>query len=426
MKILVLTDHWEPETNVPQRRWKWLAQVLMSQGHRVCVATPVSAKGRYRRGSVEDLATGETVLRTAGKKGAISLTRRAASQAYTAIGTIEGVIKAVLRGEISKPDLIIGTVPGLPTASVTHILATILRVPYALDVRDAWPDLLDYSTDWNNATGRRSNRERALSLGFRCVVIPAVRFALEIVYSRARFVWTTSERFASELQEKLRDRRNPPTIAVVRNVFPPHTVITTANRRRDKNELRVIYAGKLGRAQQLDNAVRAAHLAQKRGVPLKIRFIGSGVAADPLKSLADALQVDAEFLGPVDGDRLARHYLWADTALVHLAEWKPLSATVPSKTFELINSGIHITGVLSGEAAELIGSLSAGHAVPPGDPEKLAELWYELWRWPEKLTVGQDGKKWVANERNYEVPRTVKSLLTQLEDGAGNGRKTGN
>lgn len=418
MKILVLTDHWEPESNVPQRRWKWLAQVLTSQGHRIFIATPESG-ALNRRWHVEtgQTATAEVVLRTTGRKGAVSLTRRAASQAFTAFGTIGGVLGAIFRKELPKPDLIIGTVPGLPTASVTHAIATILRVPYALDVRDAWPDLLDFSTDWNHATGRRSVRERIFSMAFRGVVVPAVRVAMWAAYSGAAVIWTTSERFALELRVRFADQLNPLQVAVVRNVFPPQTILLPSDESNSQDEFRVIYAGKIGRAQQLDNAIRAAHLAQGLGVPLKLRFVGSGVAVDPLRSLAETLGVDAEFFGEVDGAELANHYRWADSALVHLAEWEPLKATVPSKTFELIYSRIHITGVVNGETAELIDQLSAGDAVEAGNPERLAELWHDLWRRPSKLRISDRGRQWVVNERDVVVPNTVSSTLERVGKG---------
>ena len=64
-----------------------------------------------------------------------------------------------------KPDVIIGTVPALPTAVVTYFASKVLRTPYVIDLRDAWPDLLSQSDQWNRSVGSRSFRELLLSHG---------------------------------------------------------------------------------------------------------------------------------------------------------------------------------------------------------------------------------------------------------------------
>lgn len=418
MRILVLTDHWEPERNVPQRRWKWLAEILKLQGHDVYIATPSKVGGANRTVSCEKTEDGLSVIRTAGRKGNSSIAARSFAQLRTAFGSIHGVVRAFRRGEMRKPDLIIGTVPGLPTAIVTRALSALFGVPFGLDVRDAWPDLLDYSTDWNTATGHRSAHERIFSVVFRGLVVPTVRFALLSTYSRAQFIWTTSDRFGEELRCKVSDQSNRPRIVTVRNVFPPSTPSRRIAHNHHRDELRVVYAGKIGRAQKLNNAIRAARIAQEKGVPLKLRFIGLGVAVDELRRYSESLGVDIEFFGEMPPNELLKHYDWADTALVHLAEWEPLAATVPSKTFELVSYGIHITGVVTGETAEIIRMLEVGDTVRPGMPEELAALWNDLWKHPKRLRVSEHGRAWVTKEREVTTPDKIHAELVHVAETA--------
>ena len=54
------------------------------------------------------------------------------------------------------PELIIGTVPSIPTAFVAYLLSRVYGKPYVIDLRDAWPDLLDQSGKWNDGLGKRS------------------------------------------------------------------------------------------------------------------------------------------------------------------------------------------------------------------------------------------------------------------------------
>ena len=420
MRLLLITDHWYPERNVPQRRWKWLGNILRESGHELYVATPNAGKGVVpRRASVEDGEDGETVIRTWGRKGGIGLSERALQQGLTALGSVYGINGQFRNGSLPKPDLVIGTVPGLPTAVVTFATARALKAPFALDIRDAWPDLLRYSSDWNRTLGKKSLRERMLALGPLQIILKVAESAMNFTYARSALMLTTSERFAERLKHSLIQRHRSTQTVVIRNVFPPVISLNELNRQQTKGlnqptELRVIYAGKIGRAQNLGNAVRAVSIANSKGVPVVLRMIGSGVAVESLKELTSRLNARVEFLGHLEAEELKQHYTWADTALVHLASWPPLGETVPSKVFELINSRIHISGVIAGESADLLDKLSSGHTVEPDDPIALAELWKELWTHPQQLKVGPKGKQWIEREREEVVPRLLADALANF------------
>ena len=49
----------------------------------------------------------------------------------------------------SQPDVVVETVPALPTVVVARLVSGFLKVPYVIDLRDAWPDLL---RDWESGT----------------------------------------------------------------------------------------------------------------------------------------------------------------------------------------------------------------------------------------------------------------------------------
>jgi len=104
-------------------------------------------------------------------------------------------------------------------------------------------------------------------------------------------------------------------------------------------------------------------------------------------------------------------YQWADTALVHLTNWEPLERAVPSKTYELMEMGIHISGVVAGEAASLIRGNHAGDVVEPESPQQLAALWIELIDNPSRLEVGDTGKNWVSTQRDKVVPEVIETLV---------------
>lgn len=52
---------------------------------------------------------------------------------------------------------------------------------------------------------------------------------------------------------------------------------------------------------------------------------------------------------------------------VQLRDWEPFAWTVPSKLYEALATGKHVTAILAGEAADIVRSTGAGDVVAPGD-----------------------------------------------------------
>lgn len=78
-----------------------------------------------------------------------------------------------------------------------------------------------------------------------------------------------------------------------------------------------------------------------------------------------------------------------------------------------MSQGIHITGVVSGEAADLISEMGAGDIVSPESPEELAGLWCELARDRARLEISPVGAHWVNKQRDEVVPRRFQQIVRQ-------------
>lgn len=434
---MVVSHYWYPENGVPQRRWQWLTRLLADEGYDVTAITPPphylrnitrqrwwrSLRSTKNRGP-ETGPQGEKIIRASFIPASHSLTSKSLNQLWSAISTIRiAIIQRTFR-QLPRPNVVIGTVPAIPTAVAAYIVAKVWRSPLIIDLRDAWPELLETSDSWNAATGAVSRREKLLSGLPMTVMKRLATWTLNRIFASAEGIIVTSEQHRLDLLNSL--HRTPTSVVTVRNVFPPETSpISSAkssfshaskNGRRveEANSLNVLYAGTIGRAQNLSNAVVAAHLAEQQGVEIKLRLIGAGAAKQEVVKLAQQLGVDVEIFGRVPPNQLQQHYMWADSALVHLTDWPPLSKAVPSKTFELMSLGIHITGVVSGEAARLINELGAGSVVPPEHPQLLAKTWSVLAKDPTQLAPNPRAAAWVEKGFKETGPTRFLSLVRSV------------
>src|SRR5699024_5354404 len=173
---------------------------------------------------------------------------------------------------------------------------------------------------------------------------------------------------------------------------------------RKPGTLNVLYAGTLGRAQNLLNVLEAFALTRDMGVDIHVRMIGAGASREALTDRIKERGLDIVIESRKPASELEEAYSWADTALVHLTDWEPLRRAVPSKTYELMSAGIHISGVLDGEGADLIQEMDAGHVVPPESPAELADLWFKLANDRKLLDVSNKGAQWVNRQKESEVP----------------------
>ena len=427
MKILVISQYWYPENGVPQRRWTWLSELLRENFTLEVIAPPPHYRRNLKflawirqvvergRKNFELGPSGERIHRTFFIPSGNSLTQKALNQLTVAMGMMLKLFALSFGHSSKKPDVIIGTVPALPTAVVTYFASRVLRTPYVIDLRDAWPDLLSQSDQWNKSIGSRSFRELILSCGPLQVASWLTERSVNWVLEHASGVMVTSSHLEENLRSKFSERGRELPLVTIRNVFPSRTDFVHRYMEKDaKATLNVLYAGTIGRAQNLANAIEAARIAATSGVDVQLRFVGAGAAKEALSEMAEALDVNAEFYLRRPADALDEHYEWADTALVHLTDWEPLKRAVPSKTYELMSSGLHISGVVAGEAAEIIEKCNAGEVVPPERPEELAALWVHLANNPAALSVGNLGREWVEKERTEIAPEKLHSFMLSV------------
>lgn len=409
MRALVFAQQWEPENGTPQRRWAQITQGLIQAGNEVDVITApphypggqlTSDDPSHAPGAVAIGSNGEQIFRSKFAPHGRSLTSRIKDQAIVAISSAR-IGKRVV--EATNPDVILTTAPPIPSAVVAAVVAKKTKTPYIVDLRDVWPDLLKYMNEWGNRA-EANPRQRTKAVAFDMLIrIGGAVFSWAI--RNADAVVTTTPSFAELLRERGYPRvLNLRNMASVRGAAVPSLAVTAYldGYDRDTGTLRILYAGTTGRAQGLESAFEALKLTVDAGVDVQMRVVGSGAHLRLLHLQAQRDSLPVEFLGRIPFEEVLEQYEWCDTTLISLRNWKPLRYTVPSKLYEVLSVGRHVTVSADGESARIIEETHAGDAVPAMDPRALADLWIELANNRERLDVGTVGRDWLLDRETPE------------------------
>lgn len=413
MKILLLTHYYTPEFGAPQRRWSALVERFIAAGHQVTVAAPVphypggrptpEQRRAHHIGGTERGAHGETIVRTAFLPHQADIISRTADHVVAAGDAMRRLLARFSRPE-HRPEAVIATAPAIPTLLVGRILATRWQIPLVVEMRDAWPDLV---THVGPAGAIPAEVAHTPHLGLtRRAAKWAVALAKGQVHENvtgwqrgAQAVVTTTDRFADVLHERGIRRVN-----VVRN----GTDLTGVRAQYDRPpgdgpELRCLYLGNMGRSQGLETVVRAAARLRDEGVDLRVRLVGHGVQATALAALTEELGAPVEVLPRIPHREVGEQYGWADTVIVSLRDWAPFAWTVPSKLYEILATGRHITALLDGEAADVVRDAGAGDVLFPEDEDALVELWRGLAEDRSRVQVNGAGRRWVADNADDDL-----------------------
>ncbi|MGW9551998.1 glycosyltransferase family 4 protein [Citricoccus zhacaiensis] len=387
MRVQLITHSYLPERTPPQRRWAAFVEAFRDAGWDVDVVVPQADPGHVPgggQGSEISAASagahgrwgthGERVWRT------WSIPALGATRDGRFLGHVVHALAAIpVAFRAERPDVLVVTVPALPTVVAGWTLSKLRRTPLIVEMRDAWPDLA---------------RDSGVSTG---LLSRAMEYLVTGTQRSADLVVTVTQGFAERLSE-----RGIRVVEVVGNGVPLSRIEPIPARDRIPGELNVLYLGNHGESQGLETVIRAAALVREGPERITVRFVGSGTQRDALSALNDSLGAPVIMLDAVHGAGLRAQYAWADTCLVSLRpDWPSFDWTIPSKTYELLAVGRHVTGVVTGEAARVLEESGAASIVP-ADAASLAAHWRHLAARPESTAVDGRGRDWV--HRHADLP----------------------
>jgi glycosyltransferase involved in cell wall biosynthesis len=245
---------------------------------------------------------------------------------------------------------------GLPAI----VISMLRRIPFVVDIQDLWPDTLE-------STGMVRNAFILSLVGLWC----------RVVYALAARITVLSRGFQEALVERSVPRDK---VVVIYNWCDESQVIAESPSQSLANSLGlagkfvIVFAGNMGRAQQLDTVLDAAASLAAREPNVRFVFVGSGIESERLKR-----RVSSEHIGNVlfvprqSVTDVGRYLALGDALLVNLSNDALFRITIPSKTQAYLACGKPLLMAVSGEAAELVEGAGAGIACEPGNPQALAE-----------------------------------------------------
>ncbi|MDH5152349.1 glycosyltransferase family 4 protein [Kocuria palustris] len=397
--LLLAHSYW-PEHSPPQRRWQSLIPHLVQRGWQMTVVAPVahygfgpdadrSSRGRVGRGRPGPV--GETIVRVPYLTARDARLPKLVDQLVTAGGSALRTL--TVRGHC----VVIVTAPSLPLLASGWLAARLRGKPLVVEMRDAWPNLATEAGVLQGRAQRIINR------------------AVESVQDRADLVVTVTEGFAETLRERgvrqVRTVRNGVRLEQTPVLDPPPLV---------RDRLEVLYLGNHGESQRLERLIEAA---AQVGSDMRLTLVGQGSQKPELRRIAAALGAPVRFLGPAYRDEVFELYRQADSLVVSLRDdWKSFEATVPSKTYEVMAVGRHLTAVVRGEAARILQDAGAGDVVG-SSAQEIAGLWRGLIEDRSRLMTDGSGRTWVADNADFaDLAERYDSILREVVDN-GKGRR---
>ena len=365
-RILLLTQWFDPE---PTFKGLLFAKALQKSGFDVEVVTgfPNYPSGKLypgyklqfrRKEVVEGIAITRVWLYPSHDR---SVVRRAGNYlSFFASVALYGIFSA------RRADVIYAYHPPLTTGLAAALIKMLRRTPLVVDIQDLWPDTL-------RATGMLSNARALRVIDAFC----------NWMYRRCDRIVVLSPGFKKAIVDRGIPSEN---VEVIYNWADEAALLKTSAAPLEgfeNDKFKVLFAGNMGAAQALDSVLEAAALIRDMAPQVQFVFLGGGMDAARLKSVAEAKQLsNVRFLPAVPMAEVGSRLAAADALLVHLKRDPLFEITIPSKTQAYMAAGRPIIMGVAGDAASLVTDADCGVLVEAENAQAIADAAVALSRLP--------------------------------------------
>jgi glycosyltransferase involved in cell wall biosynthesis len=403
--VLYVHQHFSTPTGAAGTRSYENSLKLLERGHEVTVvcgsyhtgATGLSGEFRrgMRRGNVDGIDVIELELAYANRQGLIK----------RSIVFLRFAVLSIRIALSEKYDVVFATSTPL-TAAIPGIAARwFRRKPFVFEVRDLWPELpvamgvirnpvVKLLLAWlEKAAYRAADRCIGLSPG----IVDGIRRVAPAGRPVSLIPNGCDLKFRAHRAESA--ERLPGT---------------------DENTLSAVFTGAHGLANGLDALLDAAEvLKERQRDDIRIFLIGDGKLKEGLRDRAARSGLDnVTFMDPVPKTRLMALLADAQVGLMILANVKAFYfGTSPNKFFDYIALGLPVVNNYPGWLAGMIEDQAIGIAVPPENPQMLADALIELADNPDQREeMGVRARQFA--EQNFDRSVLSGLVVDELEKAA--------
>jgi glycosyltransferase involved in cell wall biosynthesis len=378
-----------------------MARCLVQRGHRVTViASPVNyLSGKTRTVKIpwverQEVEPGITVLR--------SYTYPAFHRSFVhrVFGFFSFMVSSFFTGlSIRRVDLVWGTSPPIFQGFTSWLLARIKGCPFLFEVRDLWPAF-------------------AIAIGVlrNPLLIHLSKWLEHFLYTHADQVIINSPGFLEHVS-----RNGAVHVELIPNGADPEmfSIAGDGAAFRCENHLEgkfiILYAGAHGMSNDLGVLLQAAARLRNHA-EIHLVLIGDGKEKKALQAQAVSLGLkNILFLPPVPKTEMPLVLAASNACVAILKPLDMYKTTYPNKVFDYMAAGRPVLLAIDGVIRTVVEAAEAGVAVPPGDPEAMANSILTLASNPiQAQRMGLQGRSYI--EANFNRNLLAEKLALLMEE----------
>ncbi len=297
------------------------------------------------------------------------------------------------RHRFEGADAILAYTAPLSVAELGRRLAVSLKLPFFLEVGDVWPEV-----------------PTAMGIIRQPWLIRWLRKRTQMIYERAIHIFPFSPDMKSQIMASGVEGQK---ITPVLNGSKIESRREEALLRHPRGRLNLLYAGRIGLANDLGQILDALALLEEEGTfQVHLDIVGGGNDKERVEEKALALGLKGVvFHEEVDRLRLKRFWREADVGVISFKAIPALQANGAAKFFDYLAAGIPILINYEGWQADYLRRYNCGLSSPQGDIAAFAQNLKLLAIHPTlRMRMGGNGKRLAQTQFDRQL------LARQMQD----------
>jgi glycosyltransferase involved in cell wall biosynthesis len=266
------------------------------------------------------------------------------------------------------------------------------RIPYLFEVRDLWP-------------------EAAIQMG----VIKswfwkwALRKLESSIYHNAKGLVALSPGMAEGMNQVVPKRK----VELIPNMSD--TSFFSLQKKKVSTPIRILYAGSMGKSNDLNRLLTTAQYLEKRKIPLQITMVGKGSEKAQLKHRIEELKLTSvQLIASSNKTQIKNLLNEHDLVFISFKNIPILQTNSPNKFFDAIAAGKPCIINIEGWIADLIREHNMGCVYSEDNLEVLEEFLSQVLQQPDRFyNMGQNARK--LAEEQFDRKQLSARLVALVE-----------